>query len=199
MKPRIKDQILLPLPNGIEAALSTFTGLSEFSEENISLSFSSKVKTSNPPLVRIHSSCFTGDIFGSLRCDCGLQLRASIEKLSLEGGILVYLKQEGRGIGLLNKITAYALQDNGIDTYQANRILGFKDDQRDYKAAAQILKLLETLQVRLLTNNPLKAKELKLHGIEVIETVPTVYSENQFNKEYLKAKREMKGHKFKSH
>ena len=165
---RIKDQILLPLPNGVEATLSTFIGLSEFSEENISLSFSSKVKTSSP-LVRIHSSCFTGDIFGSLRCDCGPQLKASIEKLSKEGGILIYLKQEGRGIGLLNKITAYALQDNGLDTYQANRMLGFKDDQRNYKAAAQILKLLDTFQVRLLTNNPLKAQGLELHGIEVIE------------------------------
>lgn len=152
-------------------------------------------------LVRIHSECLTGDVFGSLRCDCGEQLKIALDKISEEGGILLYMRQEGRGIGLLNKIKAYGFQDSHqLDTVEANQKLGFPPDVRDYMISAQILsKILSKLEVkkiRLLTNNPHKIKALQNYGIEVTERVPLLIPAQQHNQRYLKTKRDKLGHLF---
>lgn len=143
-----------------------------------------------PPLVRLHSECLTGDALGSLRCDCGEQLQESMRRLAgSPGGILVYLRgQEGRGIGLANKIRAYALQDGGLDTVEANRALGLPDDARDYAQAAQILRALGHDRVRLLTNNPAKAEGLQSHGITVVSVEPLALPSNPHNAHYLATK-----------
>ena len=148
------------------------------------------------PLVRMHSECLTGDAFGSLRCDCGPQLQESLRRLAASpGGIRVYLRgQEGRGIGLANKMRAYALQDRGMDTVDANRALGLPEDARDYAEAAQILHALGTHQVRLLTNNPDKVMALRRHGIEVSAVEPLVIAANPFNAGYLDTKARKFGH-----
>ncbi len=149
------------------------------------------------PLVRIHSQCLTGDVFGSLRCDCGEQLHQAFGRIAREGrGILVYLRQEGRGIGLGNKIRAYALQDRGRDTVQANLELGFKEDLRDYGIAAQILRELGVKRVRLLTNNPRKIAGLTRYGIEVAERLALESTPHDDNIDYLRTKREKLGHFF---
>ncbi|EMI19067.1 bifunctional 3,4-dihydroxy-2-butanone 4-phosphate synthase/GTP cyclohydrolase II protein [Rhodopirellula maiorica SM1] len=151
-----------------------------------------------PPLVRMHSSCFTGDLIASLRCDCGDQLHMALETISKEGrGTLVYLPQEGRGIGLAQKIRAYALQDNGLDTVEANHALGFKADMRDYGIGLQILKDLGLSEVRLLTNNPKKTEAFNLRGFDlrVVDQVPIVSAVNEHNQKYLSTKREKLGHK----
>ncbi len=152
-----------------------------------------------PPLVRMHSSCFTGDLIDSLRCDCGDQLRMALEMISNEQlGVLVYLPQEGRGIGLTEKIKAYALQDQGLDTVEANHALGYKADMRDYGVGIQILKDLGLTQVRLLTNNVKKVDALfnaRGFGLEVVDQVPIVSAANQYNAQYLATKREKLGHK----
>ncbi len=145
-------------------------------------------------LVRVHSECLTGDVFGSARCDCGPQLREAVERIAGVGGVLVYLRQEGRGIGLYNKLDAYALQDQGQDTYEANRSLGFPDDVRDYTAAAQILAALGFTQVELLTNNPDKVTQLRDLGVAVRTTVPTGVFATETNLRYLNAKVEHTGH-----
>ena len=150
------------------------------------------------PLVRMHSSCFTGDLLQSLRCDCGDQLRLALEMISAEGrGVLVYLPQEGRGIGLAQKIRAYALQEEGLDTVEANHKLGFKADMRDYGVGMQILKDLGLREVRLLTNNPKKTEAFNLRGydLRVVDQVPIVSISNPHNEAYLAAKREKLGHK----
>lgn len=145
-------------------------------------------------LVRLHSECLTGESLSSLRCDCGEQLEKSMQMIAKEGnGVLIYLRQEGRGIGLLNKMKAYALQDRGADTVEANHQLGFRADERDYSAAAQILKELGLRKIRLLTNNPDKIKGLN-GTIEVVERIPLVARPNRYNKKYLKAKKEKMGH-----
>ena len=151
-----------------------------------------------PPLVRMHSSCFTGDLLSSLRCDCGDQLRMALEQIGREGaGVLVYLPQEGRGIGLAAKIKAYALQDSGMDTVEANAALGFKADMRDYGVGIQILKDLGLSQIRLLTNNPKKTEAFNLRGFDlrVVDQVPITPTPNQYNADYLATKRDKMGHK----
>jgi GTP cyclohydrolase II len=149
----------------------------------------------NPPLVRLHSECLTGDVFGSLKCDCGLQLKAALRIIGEDGGgVLLYLRQEGRGIGLANKIRAYSLQDRGLDTVDANRRLGFADDERDYGHAAAMLKALGIDRVRLLTNNPDKVAGLEDAGIIVAERVAHQMPANPHNADYLETKRARSGH-----
>ncbi len=141
-------------------------------------------------LVRMHSECLTGDVFGSLRCDCGPQLHTAIKMIQKEGkGIILYLRQEGRGIGLLAKIKAYALQEQGLDTVQANESLGFKADLRDYSVGAQILAHLGVKKIRLMTNNPHKMIELKKAGLEITERIPLKIKANKENKKYLSTKK----------
>ena len=147
------------------------------------------------PLVRLHSECLTGDVFGSLKCDCGPQLRAAIAAIREQGwGILLYLRQEGRGIGLVNKLRAYQLQDQGFDTIDANTRLGFTADARDFGVAARMLTLLGQDRVRLLTNNPAKVAGLEAHGVAVAERVPHALPSNPHNERYLATKRDRSGH-----
>ena len=150
-----------------------------------------------PPLVRLHSECLTGDVFGSLKCDCGPQLKKALRLIAeAGGGVLLYLRQEGRGIGIANKIRAYALQDRGFDTVDANIRLGFGDDERDFTVAAHMLERLGQGEVRLLTNNPAKVAALVRHGIAVAERVPHRFPANNHNEPYLKAKARGLGHLF---
>jgi 3,4-dihydroxy 2-butanone 4-phosphate synthase/GTP cyclohydrolase II len=149
----------------------------------------------DPVLVRVHSSCFTGDILHSLRCDCGEQLHAAMEMVEAEGqGLILYMNQEGRGIGLTNKLKAYKLQEEGRDTVQANLELGFKMDERDYGVGAQILRHLNISKIRLMTNNPRKRAGLKGYGLEIVENVPIEIHSNPHNEFYLKTKRDKLGH-----
>jgi GTP cyclohydrolase II len=145
--------------------------------------------------MRVHSECLTGDALGSLRCDCRDQLEAALSKLgALERGLLLYLRQEGRGIGLLNKVRAYALQDDGLDTVEANIALGFRDDERDYAIAAHMLASLDVRSINLLTNNPNKVKQLEENGIKVAGRLPHVIPPNDFNRFYLETKARRSGH-----
>jgi GTP cyclohydrolase II len=140
------------------------------------------------PLVRLHSECLTGDVFGSERCDCGPQLREALERISSAGGFLLYLRQEGRGIGLYRKLDAYVLQERGLDTYQANVTLGRGEDERDYTAAAQMLQALGVRRVALLSNNPDKAEQLERLGIQIAQRIPTRVHMSPSNLRYLRAK-----------
>jgi 3,4-dihydroxy 2-butanone 4-phosphate synthase/GTP cyclohydrolase II len=150
-------------------------------------------------LVRVHSECITGDLFGSLRCDCGDQLHRAMEMIDQEGkGVIVYMHQEGRGIGLTNKIRAYSLQEQGLDTVDANRHLGFKDDLRDYGIGAQILVDLGVRKMRVLTNNPKKIIGLEGYGVEVVERVPIIITPNENNRRYLETKKTRMGHLLES-
>jgi 3,4-dihydroxy 2-butanone 4-phosphate synthase/GTP cyclohydrolase II len=150
-----------------------------------------------PVLVRMHSSCVTGDIFGSCRCDCGAQLHKSMEMIEKEGkGVIVYLNQEGRGIGLLNKLKAYKLQEEGLDTVEANVELGFKVDERDYGVGAQILRDLGVRKIRLMTNNPKKRAGLIGYGLEIVDNIPIIISSNPHNEKYLQTKKDKMGHSF---
>jgi 3,4-dihydroxy 2-butanone 4-phosphate synthase/GTP cyclohydrolase II len=154
-----------------------------------------EVAGDEPILVRVHSECLTGDIFGSLRCDCGPQLKRSMELIEEAGrGALLYLRQEGRGIGLTNKIKAYALQDGGMDTVDANIHLGFKADQRDYGIGAQILRAIGIRKIKLLTNNPAKRGGLKGYGLEIVERVPLEVGVTSVNEKYMQVKRDRMGH-----
>jgi 3,4-dihydroxy 2-butanone 4-phosphate synthase/GTP cyclohydrolase II len=148
-----------------------------------------------PVLVRVHSSCFTGDIFGSMRCDCGAQLHKAMQMVEEEGkGVVIYLSQEGRGIGLLNKIKAYRLQDEGMDTVQANIELGFGEDERDYGVGASIMHELGLGKVRLISNNPVKRVGLEGYGIKIVETIPLIIESNPHNRFYLETKANKMGH-----
>jgi GTP cyclohydrolase II len=144
---------------------------------------------------RLHSECLTGDVMGSLRCDCRDQLETALRELaSRERGLLLYLRQEGRGIGLVNKVRAYALQDGGLDTVDANRALGFRDDERDYAIAAHMLASLNVRSIRLMTNNPDKIRQLEQYGIEVVDRIPHVMAANEHNRFYLETKAIRSGH-----
>jgi len=182
----------LPLEDMPGTQIAAFRA-SDDGQEHVALivgAFGGKV-----PLVRLHSECLTGDVFGSLKCDCGPQLREALRLIAAEGGgVLLYLRQEGRGIGLGNKLRAYALQDRGFDTVEANRRLGFADDERDYDHAAAILRALAIDEVRLLTNNPAKVEGLKMAGIRVVERVGHAMPANPHNADYLATKREKSGH-----
>ena len=153
------------------------------------------LSSAEPLLVRVHSECLTGDAFASLRCDCGPQLDAALEKIANEGrGMVVYLRQEGRGLGLVNKIKAYALQDQGQDTVEANINLGFEADHRKFDVAAELLTSLGINQIRLMTNNPKKVEALKACSIDVVERVPMKFGKNPHNEHYLSTKHGKMGH-----
>ena len=186
----VRTRVTVPLrfPDGYTstARVHTFDGLVD-GREHVALALGDW--TGVPvPLVRPHSECLTGDVFGSQRCDCGPQLREAVERITGAGGLLLYLRQEGRGIGLYNKLDAYALQDAGLDTYQANVALGLREDERDYTAAAQMLAALGVRRVALLTNNPDKADQLTGLGVAVVERVPTGLFLAPANAAYLAAK-----------
>jgi len=186
----------VPIPlteNAVQTRFISFEGLTD-GKEHIAIVYGDPSEQ-DAPLVRIHSECLTGDVFGSLRCDCGEQLHEAQRIMAAEGGVLLYLRQEGRGIGLYNKLDAYALQDKGIDTYKANEMLGFDHDLRDFKPAIDILKSMGLNKIRLLSNNPHKADDLIEAGIEVSERVETGVYVNQYNAEYLKAKVDQQDHK----
>ncbi|MFG2906900.1 GTP cyclohydrolase II [Kitasatospora sp. NPDC048286] len=195
----VRSRVRIPLtfPDGYraEAEAFTFHGLAD-GAEHLALALGT-VPEGGTPLVRLHSECLTGDVFGSDRCDCGPQLRESVELISEAGGYLLYLRQEGRGIGLYNKLDAYALQDSGLDTYDANTALGLPEDGRDYTAAAQMLGALGTTGatgIDLLSNNPDKAAQLAGLGIAVRRRVPTGVHLSASNVRYLRAKVERTGH-----
>ncbi|GAB2659172.1 GTP cyclohydrolase II [Vibrio panuliri] len=171
----------------IDAEILSFNGL-KTEKEHVAVVFKHADTTQDVPLVRMHSECLTGDVFHSSRCDCGEQLDETIEKMGEAGGIILYLRQEGRGIGLYNKIDAYRLQSQGMNTYEANNHLGFGDDLRDFTEAAQMLLALGVSKIRLVTNNPKKVRELKEHGIEIVEVVNTLAHIKDGNENYLKAK-----------
>ncbi len=176
--------------------ISVYTSADD-GEEHVALTLGALQK--QPVLVRVHSKCLTGDTFSSLLCDCQEQLHKSLEQITKNGsGILIYLDQEGRGIGLTNKIKAYALQEQGKNTFEANEALDFPADGRYYRAAADILKSLGVTKIELLTNNPQKQLQLEAHGIEVTKRTPLETTPNAFNKAYLSAKKHTMGHQLKN-
>ncbi|MFI6442784.1 GTP cyclohydrolase II [Streptomyces sp. NPDC050759] len=183
-----RSRVRVPLRFGdgyrVDAELVTFHGLTD-GQEHLAVVLGDPGPA---PLVRLHSECLTGDVFGSARCDCGPQLREAVERIAERGGVLLYLRQEGRGIGLYNKLDAYALQDQGLDTYAANTALGLPEDARDYTAAAQMLRALGIEELDLLSNNPDKAGQLRDLGIDVRDRVPTGVFTTAHNVRYLRAK-----------
>lgn len=178
----------------IPAEILSFHGL-ESEQEHVALIFQQADKKADPPLVRMHSECLTGDVFHSSRCDCGEQLEETIQKMGEDGGIILYLRQEGRGIGLYNKLDAYKLQSEGMTTYEANNHLGFADDLRDFAEAAQMLKALDAHCIRLITNNPKKIEELQAAGVTLKEVIGTKAHLKDGNRNYLKAKIEHGKHR----
>ncbi|EGA70394.1 GTP cyclohydrolase II [Vibrio sinaloensis DSM 21326] len=171
----------------IDAEILSFRGL-KTDKEHVAVIFKKADQTQASPLVRMHSECLTGDVFHSSRCDCGEQLEETINRMGESGGIILYLRQEGRGIGLYNKIDAYELQSQGMNTYEANNHLGFGDDLRDFTEAAQMLKALGVEKIHLVTNNPKKIRELQEHGIEIDNVVNTSAHVKDGNEGYLQAK-----------
>ncbi|BCT78193.1 GTP cyclohydrolase II [Sinomonas cyclohexanicum] len=199
---RTRVRVPLRFPDGYAttAAVTTFRGLADGREHLLlglgdwEAALARSHDGGDAPLVRPHSECLTGDVFGSERCDCGPQLREAAERITEAGGFLLYLRQEGRGIGLYAKLDAYALQDQGLDTYAANRALGHGEDERDYTPAAQMLRTLGASRIRLLSNNPDKAHQLEALGIEVTERVMTGVHASPANVRYLAAKRDHTSH-----
>ncbi|QMW67907.1 GTP cyclohydrolase II [Mumia sp. ZJ1417] len=190
---RARVPVPLALPDGttVRGRLVTFEGLVD-GREHLAVELGDPDR--EPPLVRLHSECLTGDVLGSERCDCGAQLAEALAQISAAGGVLLYLRQEGRGIGLYAKLDAYLLQDAGLDTYDANVALGFGADERDYTVAAQMLGALGRTSVRLLTNNPDKADQLVRLGIDVVACVPTGVHRRDANVRYLEAKARRAAH-----
>ncbi|CAH6847570.1 GTP cyclohydrolase-2 [Vibrio chagasii] len=184
---RARIDFKVGVTSSIDAELLSFHGL-KTDKEHVAVIFKSADKTQDVPLVRMHSECLTGDVFHSSRCDCGEQLDETIRIMGETGGVILYLRQEGRGIGLYNKIDAYRLQSEGMNTYEANNHLGFGDDLRDFTEAAEMLRALGTTKIRLVTNNPKKINELKSFGIEIEEVVNTSAHIKSGNESYLKAK-----------
>lgn len=189
---RVKHSARIPLASGVEVVATVFEGLADGRTDHIALTFEGHGQ--GVPLVRVHSECLTGDVFGSVRCDCGPQLREAMERCGREGGHILYLRQEGRGIGLAAKIAAYVLQDQGMDTFAANRALGYADDERDYRIAAQMLQALDVTTIRLLSNNPVKAEQLEQCGITVAARESTRVNWSPHNRKYLLSKRDHAGH-----
>ncbi|MFG2887816.1 GTP cyclohydrolase II [Streptomyces sp. NPDC048297] len=187
--PRARVRVPLQFHDGyrVDADLVTFHGLAD-GQEHVAAVLGDPAAPGAVPLVRLHSECLTGDVFGSARCDCGPQLREAVERIAERGGVLLYLRQEGRGIGLYNKLDAYALQDQGLDTYEANAALGLPEDARDYTAAAQMLRALGITELDLLSNNPDKAEQLRSLGVSVRDRVPTGVFTTAHNVRYLRAK-----------
>jgi len=190
-----QSQAIIPTPLGdfnmIAFASEPHDPMPHFALENPTTNFS------NPVNVRIHSECITGDLFGSGRCECGEQLKYSLKYISKNGGILIYLRQEGRGIGIINKLHAYTKQDEGYNTAEANKLLGFGYDERTYEPAIEILHKFGIHQIRLLTNNPEKVAAFKESGIFVIERISIEINPNETNHSYLKTKKEFFGHLLK--
>ena len=184
---RARIDFKVGVTSSIDAELLSFHGL-KTDKEHVAVIFKSADKTQDIPLVRMHSECLTGDVFHSSRCDCGEQLDETIRIMGETGGVILYLRQEGRGIGLYNKIDAYRLQSEGMNTYEANNHLGFGDDLRDFTEAAEMLRALGIPKIRLVTNNPKKINELKSYGIEIEEVVNTSAHIKSGNENYLKAK-----------
>jgi len=197
---RLKKESIIEV--GLEVDMPTEYGhfrLIPFRQQSNGLEHMALVKgewqPDEPILVRVHSSCATGDILGSKRCDCGEQLHKAMQMIEKEGkGVVIYMQQEGRGIGLMNKIAAYKLQEEGLDTVDANLHLGFKPDERDYGCGAQMLRHLGIHKMRLLTNNPVKRVGLEAYGLEIVENVPIEVTPNEYNERYLKTKRDRMGH-----
>lgn len=184
----IRTKVPVKIENGAKPLFVSFEGLSD-KQEHVALLFGDAL-SQETPLVRLHSSCLTGDIFGSQRCDCGKQLDEAVQRVSDEGGVILYLLQEGRSIGLYNKLDAYKHQiEDGLDTYAANEQIGHPVDARDYKVAAEMLEALGLSQIRLLSNNPDKATQLEQYGIAITERIPTSVYINDDNRSYLHTKR----------
>ena len=193
----MRTRVRLPLRgrsgDELDAEIVSFHGLAD-AEEHVALRLGPPVADGRVPLVRIHSECLTGDVFGSLRCDCGPQLEEAVERIGAAGGWILYLRQEGRGIGLYAKLDAYGLQDHGLDTFAANRAIGRRDDEREYTVAAQMLRALGVGRVDLLSNNPDKAEQLERLGVEVRRRVPTAVHLSDANHRYLEAKVAQRAH-----
>lgn len=190
----IRIEVPIMLRGKIKANIVTFNGLID-NEEHFALRLG--MNTTRDTLVRVHSECVTGDVFGSARCDCGAQLNEAVERIATEGGYLLYMRQEGRGIGLYSKLDAYLLQDGGLDTFEANRALSLPEDARDYASAAQMILALGLGPIRLLTNNMDKLRALLSLGVSVSEQVPTGVHCSPHNFNYLRAKAEKHGHTLK--
>ncbi|MCA5006262.1 bifunctional 3,4-dihydroxy-2-butanone-4-phosphate synthase/GTP cyclohydrolase II [Sphingobacterium bovistauri] len=190
----IKEEVCVHMPTEFgDFNMKAFTQKNS-GEQHLAI-YKGEWNEDEPVLVRVHSSCVTGDIFGSCRCDCGPQLHKSMDMIEKEGkGVIVYMNQEGRGIGLINKLHAYKLQEDGVDTVDANIQLGFKADLRDYGVGAQILRYMGVTKMRLMSNNPTKRAGLVGYGLEIVENVPIEIQPNPYNEEYLKTKRDRMGH-----
>lgn len=190
----VRQKVSIPILDGyVMGTFYSFHGLPD-GKEHFLVELGPK-NTGRVPLVRLHSECMTGDVFGSQKCDCGAQLRESLFRINAEGGYLLYLRQEGRGIGLYSKLDAYQLQAEGLDTYDANQRLNFEDDLRDYSSAASMLRALDVTRIRLLSNNPDKAAQLTTHGITITEQVQTGTYLTAHNQRYLQAKALRTNHK----